>query len=240
MNSNSQISNGAPIVEAQALHRHFHDGTRELRILQGIDVKVMSGESLAIIGVSGSGKSTLLHLLAGLDQPTSGKVFLNGEEYSSLSELDISRRRSRVIGLIYQFHHLMPEFTALENVMLPGMIARRPMEEVRQAAQSRLEEVGLKDRTGHRPTKLSGGEQQRVALARALMNDPSIVLADEPTGSLDRDSAIEAIDLLWKATTEKGKALVIVTHEPSIARRADRIFRLEAGQLIDQTDVLKK
>lgn len=233
------MSNSIPIIEARGLHRFFHDATRELHILQGIDLRVMPGESLAIIGVSGSGKSTLLHLLAGLDRPSQGEVFLNGEEYSSLSETEISRRRSRDIGIIYQFHHLMPEFTALENVMLPGMIARRPMDEIRTSAEARLAEVGLKDRFNHRPTKLSGGEQQRVALARALMNDPLLVLADEPTGSLDTDSAQEAIDLLWNATTRKGKALVIVTHEPTIALRADRILRLEGGRFHDQTAELK-
>ena len=220
-----------PIVEAVDLHRYFHDGARELRIMQGVNLQVARGEAVAIVGVSGSGKSTLLHLLAGLDRPTNGKVLLEGANFTSLSEYETARQRSRVIGLIYQFHHLLPEFSALENVMLPGMIARRPTEEIEANAQRRLSEVGLAERMGHRPAKLSGGEQQRVALARALMNDPGLVLADEPTGSLDADSAREAIDLLWKATKEKGRALVIVTHEPTIAKRADRVFRLEGGTL---------
>jgi len=228
--------NNQPVVEAIGLWRSFKDAERELTILKGVDLQVMPGEALAIVGVSGSGKSTLLHLLAGLDQPSKGIVKLEGEPYTGLDELSMARRRSRVIGIIYQFHHLMPEFSALENVMLPGMIARRPLPETKQLAIKSLEEVGLGGRLHHRPAKLSGGEQQRVALARALMNNPHLVLADEPTGSLDAGSAREAVDLLWQGTKAKGKALVIVTHEPTIARRADRILRLESGVLHDVTN----
>jgi lipoprotein-releasing system ATP-binding protein len=218
-------------IETRALHKVYHDGQRELRILRGVTLKVMPGEAVAIVGASGAGKSTLLHLLAGLDRPTTGEVFLGGRNYASLSETAISRLRSRSIGIIYQFHHLLPEFTALENVMLAAMIAGKTKAQARDESVRRLEETGLGERLSHRPAKLSGGEQQRVALARALINKPDVVLADEPTGNLDAETAAETIDCLWNSTLEKGRALVIVTHEASIARRADRILRLERGKL---------
>jgi len=205
----------------------------------GVDLKVGAGESVAIVGASGVGKSTLLHLLAGLDRPTSGVVLLNGEPYSSQNETETARIRATMIGIVYQFHHLLPEFTAEENVLMPGLVAGLPLREARQRAEERLIEVGLGDRRRHRPAKLSGGERQRVALARALMNDPSVVLADEPTGNLDADTARETIELLWQSTLAKGKSLVIVTHEPFIARRAGRIHRLEKGKLFDRTEDYK-
>jgi len=223
------------VIEARGLHKTFHDATRDLRVLRGVDLTVRRGESAAIVGASGAGKSTLLHLLGGLDQPTEGKVLLSGQLYSSLSEEEIAQRRAQSIGIVYQSHHLLPEFTALENVMLPGMVARLSAADARRRAAQRLDEVGLGDRLHHRPARLSGGEQQRVALARALMNDPLVVLADEPTGNLDAETAREAIELLWNSTLAKGRALIIVTHEPSIARRAGRIYLLERGRLFDRT-----
>jgi lipoprotein-releasing system ATP-binding protein len=225
-----------PVLEAMDLAKTFHDGARELKILRGVDLRVELGESTAIVGVSGSGKSTLLHLLAGLDRPTEGVVRLAGQDYSTLRDEEIAHRRARAIGIIYQFHHLLPEFNALENVLLPALVAGKSRAEARRLAAERLDEVGLSDRLSHRPGKLSGGEQQRVALARSLVNDPLVVLADEPTGNLDADTAAEAIDLLWKSTLDKDRALVIVTHEPSIARRADRVLELRDGLLHDRTD----
>jgi lipoprotein-releasing system ATP-binding protein len=228
-----------PAIEARALHKSFQDADRSLKVLRGADLSVYPGEAVAIVGVSGSGKSTLLHILAGLDQPTKGQILLNGNPYSVSGTEASALERARSIGIVYQFHHLLPEFNALENIMLPGLVAGLSASEARKRAEERLAEAGLADRAGHRPAKLSGGERQRVAIARALMNDPALVLADEPTGNLDAETARESTEMLWKSTLEKGRALIIVTHEPSIASKAGRIFSLEKGRLVDRTERYK-
>jgi lipoprotein-releasing system ATP-binding protein len=219
------------ILQAQGLKKEYLDGTRKLTVLDGTDLTVRSGEFISIVGHSGSGKSTLLHLLGTLDRPTSGTITLNGEDYSKMSDRNLASLRSQQIGFVYQFHHLLPEFTALENILLPGLIARAPQAATVAKAEALLARVGLTDRKDHRPTKLSGGEQQRVALARALLNSPSLVLADEPTGNLDSKTAGEVLEFLIKITTEEGKSLVMVTHDEEIAKRANHHFLLEDGRL---------
>lgn len=219
------------ILQAQGLKKEYLDGTRKLTVLDGTDLTVRSGEFISIVGHSGSGKSTLLHLLGTLDRPTSGTITLNGEDYSQMSDRNLATLRSKEIGFVYQFHHLLPEFTALENILLPGLIARAPQAATVAKAEALLARVGLTDRKDHRPTKLSGGEQQRVALARALLNSPSLVLADEPTGNLDSKTAGEVLEFLIKITTEEGKSLVMVTHDEEIAQRANHHFLLEDGRL---------
>lgn len=219
------------VLAGEKISKEYIDGPRRLRVLSGVDFTVDAGEFVSIVGQSGSGKSTLLHILGGLDRPTSGRVFLGENDYSALSDRALAHLRSRRIGFIYQFHHLLPEFTALENVVLPGLIARGTRGEVVHRAEGILRRVGLGERLHHRPSKLSGGEQQRVALARALLNDPLIVFADEPTGNLDNQTSAEALDYLIETTTQEGKALVMVTHDSSIAARADRRFQLANGKI---------
>jgi len=209
----------------------YHDGRRSLKVLRNVNLKVQEGEALAIIGMSGAGKSTFLHLLGGLDKPTSGKVVFRGEDITKWSQTKRDHYRSRSIGFVFQFHHLLPEFNALENVMMPALVARDSKAEATGKAKKLLEQVGLTDRISHRPSKLSGGEQQRIALARALVNGPSLVLADEPTGNLDATTGNKIIDLLWKTTVNRNRSLIIVTHEPSIAEKADRVLVLKDGHL---------
>lgn len=220
------------VIEARDLHKVYHDGTRVLPVLRGADLDVYPGEVVSVVGLSGTGKSTLLHLLGALDRPTSGSIRLKGRELSGLSSRELAEVRCRAIGFIFQFHHLLAEFSALENVIAPGLILRRPLPELRQAATALLEAVGLGERLDHRPAKLSGGEQQRVALARALVNDPDVILADEPTGNLDPETAEAVIGLLWDNTRRRGKSLVIVTHDLRIAARADRQLTLRDGRLV--------
>lgn len=219
------------VLSATNVTKDYFDGTRVLQVLRNAELQVRRGETISIVGASGAGKSTLLHLLGALDLATSGSIVLNGRDYQALNEAQLADMRNRSIGFVFQFHHLLSEFTALENVIIPGMILRRPRRELEERAVQLLQSLGLGERMTHRPTKLSGGEQQRVALARALMNDPDLILADEPTGNLDSESADVVIDLLWRNTRERGKSLVIVTHEPEIARRADRCLRLKEGRL---------
>ena len=219
------------VLEGRGLEKSYFDGTRVLPVLKGADIAVREGEIVSIVGASGSGKSTLLHLLGALDRPSGGTILLRGQEMSSLDNARLAEVRGRCVGFIFQFHHLLSEFSALENVMVPGLILGRPAGELRNEARARLEELGLGERLTHRPSKLSGGEQQRVSLARALMNNPDVVLADEPTGNLDTESAEMVIRLLWDNVRGRNKSLVIVTHEPDIARRADRCLRLKEGLL---------
>ena len=221
------------LLEAIGIERHFQDGPRLLRVLRGIDLRVRPGESVAITGHSGTGKSTLLHLLAGIDRPTRGRIVFNSTDLTAMGDQALSRFCNRSIAIIFQFYHLLAEFSALENVMMPGLIGGRSRAELRQRALELLEAVGLGDRLGHRPRKLSGGEQQRVAIARALINDPALILADEPTGNLDEETAEGIIDLLWRETVGRGRTLIIVTHESSIAERADRRHVLAEGRLRD-------
>jgi lipoprotein-releasing system ATP-binding protein len=192
---------------------------------------VEKGEIVAIVGASGAGKSTLLHILGALDRPTSGEVVLDGDAISRLSDRDLAERRGRRVGFVFQFHHLLPEFSALENVMLPKMVTGTPKREAERAAGAVLEEVGLGDRLHHRPGELSGGEQQRVAVARALANEPAVVLADEPSGNLDRENGRKLQDLLWSLREARRQTFVVATHDASIAARADRVFELADGVL---------
>ncbi len=223
------------ILKAENVEKHYRDGERLLKVLRGASLEVYAGEIVSIVGASGSGKSTLLHLLGALDRATSGTILFRGRDYSTMSNAELAALRNRSIGFIFQFHHLLSEFSARENVIIPGLIAGRPQDELIALADRRLGELGLSDRLHHRPAKLSGGEQQRVALARALINDPDLVLADEPTGNLDAESAATVIDLLWSNVRDNHRALVIVTHDPEIARRADRCLRLRDGRLFPET-----
>lgn len=219
------------ILTATGVTKNYFDGPRILHVLKGISLTVSRGDCLAIVGPSGAGKSTLLHILGALDRPTEGEVILHESSYNELSPTELSRIRAKNIGFVFQFHHLLPEFSALENVMIPCLIAGDSKPDARAKASELLDEVGLADRLSHRPSKLSGGEQQRVALARALVNEPDIVLADEPTGNLDSETSADMIELIWGYTVRKGKALLIVTHDNDIAQQADRIIHIKDGML---------
>ncbi len=221
-----------PSVEARGLVRTFPspDGGT-IPVLRGIDFAVPPGASAAIVGASGCGKSTLLHLLGALDQPTRGEVRLGGERVSELGEERLAELRNRFVGFVFQFHHLLRDFTALENVMLPRMIAGASREEAADRAAELLGQVGLADRVSHRPRRLSGGEQQRVAVARALANEPPLVLADEPSGNLDTEATLRLHDLLFEMIDRHGASLVVVTHSRELAGRAARVLRLEGGEL---------
>lgn len=223
-----------PILRAEGVEKVYRDGDRLLHVLRGASLDIYPGEIVSIVGASGSGKSTLLHLLGALDRATAGRIVFRGQEYAAMTSAQLAQFRNRSIGFIFQFHHLLAEFSARENVMMPALIAGRNSDEVSSLADRRLTELGLGERLHHRPTKLSGGEQQRVALARALINDPDLVLADEPTGNLDSESAAAVIDLLWNNVRDNHRALVIVTHDPEIARRADRCLRLRDGRLFPE------
>ena len=219
------------LLEAIGVEREFLDGSRVLQVLRGVDLRVRQGESVAITGASGTGKSTLLHLLAGLDRPTRGRIMFDSTDLTSMNDQALSQFCNRTISIIFQFYHLLAEFSALENVMMPGRIAGQSRRELWDRAIELLEAVGLGDRLRHRPSQLSGGEQQRVAIARSLLNNPSLILADEPTGNLDAETGEAIIDLLWKQTVGLGRTLIIVTHESPIASRADRRHVLAEGRL---------
>ncbi|MCA1790229.1 MAG: ABC transporter ATP-binding protein [Thioalkalivibrio sp.] len=223
---------GAPPLEAAAVHKSFvgGDGSR-LDILDGIDLRVERGEAIAIVGASGAGKSTLLHILGALDRPTSGSVRLGGHDVSKLSDEALAEMRNRHVGFVFQFHHLLREFTALENVMMPALVGSADHATARQRARELLAEVGLDHRETHRPRQLSGGEQQRVAVARALANRPLVLLADEPSGNLDKRTSGRLHDLLFELRERRDLSLVVVTHNGDLASRADRIMELDAGRL---------
>ena len=225
-------SSSTPVVlDARGLVKEFRQGPALLRVLAGVDLKVERGERIAIVGSSGSGKTTLLQLLGGLDLPTSGEVMIEGASMNRLDDAERGHLRNRAVGFVYQFHHLLPEFSALENVAMPLLVRRMPSREALATAAALLARVGLSERLGHRPAQLSGGERQRAAVARALVTRPALVLADEPTGNLDGVNAAQVFDLMLELNREFGVSLVIVTHDERLAARLDRILVLSEGSL---------
>lgn len=220
------------ILQAEGLHKRYRQGPLDVSVLQAVDLKVSRGESLAIVGASGSGKSSLLHLLAGLDTPDEGRVSWSGQDIQQWNLAELGRQRNHHLGFVFQFHHLLPEFHALDNVAMPLWIRRQPVEQAAAMARQALAQVGLSQRWQHRPAELSGGERQRVALARAMVSRPSCLLADEPTGNLDRTTADEMFQLLLTLCQSHATALVMVTHDESLAARCDRVMRLQQGRLV--------
>lgn len=220
------------IISCRSLRKSYYQGQLEVPVLMGIDLSVGSGDALSIVGASGSGKSTLLHLLGGLDMPTSGEIRLMGQDTSIIGEEEKCHLRNASLGFIYQFHHLLPEFTALENVAMPLLIRRVSREEAYGSAREVLRQVGLGHRLAHTPGELSGGERQRAAVARALVTRPACILADEPTGNLDRHTADEVFNLMLELNQNAGASLIVVTHDPDLAKRAGRIYHLEDGVLV--------
>lgn len=232
-------SDAPPVAEAADLHRSYLDADgHAIHVLRGLELSVRAGETVAIVGPSGSGKSTLLHLLGALDRPTAGEVRLGGRAVAGLDDLELARLRNRYVGFVFQFHHLLRNLSALENVMVPQLIAGVGRREAEDRARELLEQVGVGARAGHRPGKLSGGERQRVAVARALANEPPLFLADEPSGNLDVETSERLHDVLFDLVERHGSALVVVTHNRSLAARAGRVLRLAGGRLRPAEDAL--
>ena len=230
-NTTGEHQSGGPLLQAEGIHKSFGSGRNSINVLQGIDIVVERGEMIAIVGESGSGKTTLLQILGTLDLPSAGTITFDGQQLAKLREKDLSRHRNQNVGFIFQFHHLLPEFTALENVMIPGMIQGLDKDELIGRAKTLLEQVNLAHRLHHRSGELSGGEQQRVALARALAMQPTLLLADEPTGNLDSKSGQLVFDLLKDMSRDRGLSVVMVTHNQSLARVLDRCLTLKDGLL---------
>jgi lipoprotein-releasing system ATP-binding protein len=222
------------VLEARDVSRSFRQGPIDLQVLQGVNLAVQAGERLAIIGASGSGKTTLLQILGGLDRPTAGSVHIAGSDIHALDERARGELRNRTLGFVYQFHHLLPEFSALENVAMPLLVRRTPKHDAEQAARAILDRVGLGGRLTHRPHELSGGERQRAAVARALVTGPAIVLADEPTGNLDGGNAESVFALMLELNRELKTSLIVVTHDRRLAARMDRILEIERGNLVEK------
>ena len=221
----------SPIVVATSVKKSFRHMGRTLEVLRGVDLTIDDGEMLGIVGPSGAGKSTLLHCIGTLDTPTAGSILLGGEEVTGLPGWRLAELRNRTIGFVFQFHHLLPEFSALENVMMPGLVQGRPRRELEAKAAALLDEVGLQNRVLHRPGELSGGEQQRVALARGLLLEPRLLLADEPTGNLDSATSAQIHDLFFGINRERGTTIVVVTHNPALAASMPRIVALRDGRV---------
>ena len=221
-----------PVLQCTALKKVYHEYRHSIEVLNAVDLTVKQGDNIAIVGASGSGKSTFLHLLGGLDRPTSGQIFINGIDWQTVSENKRCVLRNENLGFVYQFHHLLPEFTALENVAMPLLLAQHSISAARDQAKDMLDKVGLASRAYHKPAQLSGGERQRVAIARALVHRPKCVLADEPTGNLDRDTAAVVFDLMLSLNQALNTTLIIVTHDEEFAKKMDKIMTLKHANLV--------
>lgn len=236
MSNKTAVNRSKAVLECRQLGKSYEEGPQTVQVLKGVELVLNPGERAAIVGKSGSGKTTLLNLLGGLDNPTEGSVWLAGEELSALNEKARGLLRNRAMGFVYQFHHLLPEFSALENVCMPLLIARTPIPEAKRRAAELLERVGLGHRLSHKPAELSGGERQRVAIARALVNKPALVLLDEPTGNLDQNTAHGIQELMRELSISLQTAFLVVTHDLALAHQMDRVLHLEGGRLVTRDE----